>query len=316
MKLTTFTKALALLAAAIILLAAEVVIALPSSDIGIIEGVEVPKGYAIAPLHLTGTINGVTVDHNGTIEEAFAQLEAEHPELGADLTAASSPDAKSPDKRYMTDVHCIPVSGQNWRRANDVVIGQGIKYLRNNNLVCGVNPHSCSRVSCSYDSAIWVCNNNNEWIGPDCKLIASFAQALRDRCYFTDGIHDPATGGQAWDNENWNVNIAHTPAPNPQAAPDAAAYILVSLTFGLSLTTNVWAFYRVTGGLFNPAVTLALWLCGGMSTLRSILVIPAQLIAGVAAAGAIAAIYPGPMDVDTVLGGGTSITPGLFIEVF
>ena len=59
----------------------------------------------------------------------------------------------------MIDVHCIPVSGQNWRRANDVVIGQGIKYLRNNNLVCGVNPHSCSRVSCSYDSAIWVCNN-------------------------------------------------------------------------------------------------------------------------------------------------------------
>lgn len=105
MKLTTFTKALALLAAAIILLAAEVVIALPSSDIGIIEGVEVPKGYAIAPLHLTGTINGVTVDHNGTIEEAFAQLEAEHPELGADLTAASSPDAKSPDK----------VRAPNWR---------------------------------------------------------------------------------------------------------------------------------------------------------------------------------------------------------
>jgi len=63
-------------------------------------------------------------------------------------------------------------------------------------------------------------------------------------------------------------------------------------------------------------VTLALWLCGGMSTLRSILVIPAQLIAGVAAAGAVPAMYPGPMDVDTVLGRGTSITRGLFIEVF
>ncbi|KAG4443352.1 hypothetical protein IFR05_001141 [Cadophora sp. M221] len=112
------------------------------------------------------------------------------------------------------------------------------------------------------------------------------------------------------------TQIAHTPAPNPQAAPDAAAYILVCLTFGLSLTTNVWAFYKVTGGLFNPAVTLALWLCGGMSTLRSILVVPAQLIAGIAAAGAVAAMYPGPMDVDTVLGGGTSITRGLFIEVF
>ena len=53
-----------------------------------------------------------------------------------------------------------------------------------------------------------------------------------------------------------------------------------------------------------------------MSTLRSILVIPAQLIAGVAAAGAVPAMYPGPMDVDTVLGRGTSITRGLFIEVF
>lgn len=98
MKLTASTKFAALLAAAIFLLAAKVVMALPSSGIGIIEGVEVPKGYTIAPLHLTGIINDVTVDHNGTIEELFAQLEAEHPELGADLTAASSPDVESLDK--------------------------------------------------------------------------------------------------------------------------------------------------------------------------------------------------------------------------
>jgi aquaporin related protein len=53
-----------------------------------------------------------------------------------------------------------------------------------------------------------------------------------------------------------------------------------------------------------------------MSTLRSILVIPAQLIAGIAAAGVVSALYPGPMSVDTVLNGGTSISQGLFIEVF
>ena len=50
------------------------------------------------------------------------------------------------------------------------------------------------------------------------------------------------------------TQIANTPAPKHDALPDAAAYILICLTFGLSLTTNVWAFYRVTGGLFNPAV--------------------------------------------------------------
>jgi len=53
-----------------------------------------------------------------------------------------------------------------------------------------------------------------------------------------------------------------------------------------------------------------------MSTVRSILVIPSQLIAGIAAAGVVSALYPGPMDVDTVLGGGTSISQGLFIEMF
>jgi hypothetical protein len=53
-----------------------------------------------------------------------------------------------------------------------------------------------------------------------------------------------------------------------------------------------------------------------MSTIRSLLVIPTQLIAGIAAAGLVSAMYPGPMAVDTVLGGGTSIAQGLFIEVF
>ncbi|KAH7408029.1 aquaporin [Cadophora sp. MPI-SDFR-AT-0126] len=112
------------------------------------------------------------------------------------------------------------------------------------------------------------------------------------------------------------TQIAHTPSPNPQAASDAAAYILIALTFALSLTTNIWAFYRVTGGLFNPAVTLALWLCGGMSTLRSILLVPTQFAAGIAAAGLVSCMYPGDMNVETLLGGGTSITRGLFIEVF
>jgi aquaporin related protein len=53
-----------------------------------------------------------------------------------------------------------------------------------------------------------------------------------------------------------------------------------------------------------------------MSTVRSILVIPSQLIAGIAAAGVVSALYPGSMDVDTVLGGGTSTSQGLFIEMF
>ena len=36
--------------------------------------------------------------------------------------------------------------------------------------------------------------------------------------------------------------------------PDILRILFISLCFGGSLTANVWAFYRVTGGLFNPSV--------------------------------------------------------------
>lgn len=37
----------------------------------------------------------------------------------------------------------------------------------------------------------------------------------------------------------------------------ATMNIHTALVYGLSLLVNVWAFYRISGGLFNPAVSLA-----------------------------------------------------------
>jgi len=39
-------------------------------------------------------------------------------------------------------------------------------------------------------------------------------------------------------------------------APDTSVLLYVSLVFGFSLMVNVWIFFRVSGGLFNPAVSL------------------------------------------------------------
>lgn len=44
--------------------------------------------------------------------------------------------------------------------------------------------------------------------------------------------------------------------------------------------------------------------------------IVAQFLGGIAAAGVVSALFPGPMKVATTLGGGTSISQGLFIEMF
>ncbi|KNG88879.1 aquaporin [Aspergillus nomiae NRRL 13137] len=112
------------------------------------------------------------------------------------------------------------------------------------------------------------------------------------------------------------TQVANTPAPVPGAPPNTSNLLYSSLSFGFSLMVNVWAFYRVTGGLFNPAVTLALCLVGGLSPIRGVLVFAAQIVGGIASAGVVSALFPGPLNVSTRLGGGASISQGLFIEMF
>ncbi|KAK3331468.1 aquaporin-like protein [Apodospora peruviana] len=116
------------------------------------------------------------------------------------------------------------------------------------------------------------------------------------------------------------------PRAGSSTDPDPINVAFISVVFGMSLMANVWAFYRVTGGLFNPCVsllssplwcvTMALYLVGGLPGIRSCLVVVAQLLAGIAAAGVVAALFPGPMLVNTTLGGGASVVQGLFIEMF
>lgn len=54
------------------------------------------------------------------------------------------------------------------------------------------------------------------------------------------------------------TQIANTGPPSTDAIPlpNSANLIFIALAFGMSLMANVWAFYRVTGGLFNPVVGL------------------------------------------------------------
>lgn len=42
----------------------------------------------------------------------------------------------------------------------------------------------------------------------------------------------------------------------PNLAADPAKLLFISLCFGFSLAVNAWVFFRISGGLFNPAVRL------------------------------------------------------------
>lgn len=51
-----------------------------------------------------------------------------------------------------------------------------------------------------------------------------------------------------------NTSSSNTDGSITQA-PNTSALLYISLSFGFSLAVNAWVFFRITGGLFNPAVS-------------------------------------------------------------
>ena len=76
--------------------------------------------------------------------------------------------------------------------------------------------------------------------------------------------------------------------------PDVGiGYLGVALAFGLTVLTMAYAFGHVSGGHFNPAVTVGLWI-GGRFNARDVLpYVVTQVVAGIAAAGVLLAIADG-----------------------
>lgn len=112
------------------------------------------------------------------------------------------------------------------------------------------------------------------------------------------------------------VNTAPAEGQNAVAlSANPAKLLYISLCFGMSLAVNAWVFFRISGGLFNPAVTLGMMIVGATGYFRGFIIIVAQILAGIAASGVVSALLPGPLAVSTELGGGTSVAQGVFIEV-
>jgi aquaporin rerated protein, other eukaryote len=127
------------------------------------------------------------------------------------------------------------------------------------------------------------------------------------------------------------VNAAPVDAQPADLAANPAKILFISLCFGMSLAVNAWVFFRISGGLFNPAVSnfrcsmrltthtlqvsMAMMIVGAVPYMRGCLVIIAQILGGIASSAVVSAMLPGPLQVRTELGGGTSVVQGLFIEV-
>jgi aquaporin related protein len=60
---------------------------------------------------------------------------------------------------------------------------------------------------------------------------------------------------------------------------------------------------------------VALALVGGIGWFKAVLLIFSQVVAGIAAAGVVSTLFPGPLTVRTSLNSNTSVVRGLFIEM-
>ncbi|KAI5452324.1 hypothetical protein NCC49_000886 [Naganishia albida] len=114
-------------------------------------------------------------------------------------------------------------------------------------------------------------------------------------------------------NQNGNGNGT---AINGSDAARLMGLFYISSAFGISLYATANIFYRFTGSIFNPSVTLALMLSGAITPGRMVVTAIAQLVGGIVAAALLDALTPGELSVSCQLGFGTTRTQGLFIEMF
>ncbi|KAK4551251.1 hypothetical protein LTR86_011272 [Recurvomyces mirabilis] len=106
-------------------------------------------------------------------------------------------------------------------------------------------------------------------------------------------------------------------ATGPDGANDNSTVVYIALAYGFSLLVTAWAMYRVSGGLFNPAVTLGLVLTGHVPAVRGLILLVPQLLGAICAAGVVAVITPGPISiVQTTLNSRMNSAQGLFLEMF
>ncbi|KAE8449436.1 hypothetical protein EG329_008044 [Mollisiaceae sp. DMI_Dod_QoI] len=152
-------------------------------------------GMQIAKMTFSGTIGGHEVQLNGSVQEINAQMKQLHPDFDPDTTKTDS------------DHYCWPVAGQNWQRAQTSHIKEGISYLDGFKGLCGVPASTCVRISCSYNAGIYLCNDNNYGITPNCAYIASYAQDIINLCNYQDPSGIQYVSGQEFDTDGYNVCV-------------------------------------------------------------------------------------------------------------
>ncbi|KAK0707652.1 hypothetical protein B0H67DRAFT_494759 [Lasiosphaeris hirsuta] len=98
-----------------------------------------------------------------------------------------------------------------WPTAERDSIDQGVSYLRGlgSQPHLGAGPGTCSRVSCSYNAAIYWCNDHtNEYSLASYSQIADAANFIAYTCEYDPNLNGRwYTSGQLFFKDHWNMYI-------------------------------------------------------------------------------------------------------------
>lgn len=112
------------------------------------------------------------------------------------------------------------------------------------------------------------------------------------------------------------MSVDFAPDSAPGGGNSNQTVVFIALSYGFSLLVAAWMLYRVSGGLFNPAVTLGMVFTGTLPPMRGLVLFPAQVLGAMCAAAVVSAIIPGDIaTVQTTLAPNMSVARGLFLEM-
>jgi len=109
------------------------------------------------------------------------------------------------------------------------------------------------------------------------------------------------------------ANATHMPKGMEQIGNSDVT--LIALGFGISLMIAVWLFYRISGGVLNPAITFALVLLRKITVRKALLYLIAQIAGAVVAAEVVSQIFPGVFIGANALQNGVSQVQAVFLEM-
>ncbi|KFZ13516.1 hypothetical protein V501_03672 [Pseudogymnoascus sp. VKM F-4519 (FW-2642)] len=150
---------------------------------------------------IVGTINGVELEVEGTIEEFYAKAQEVEPTIADELFAPRDTTPRL-ESRTITGRLCYPIAGQPWQPARLSALHDGANYLAaKGDVRIRQAGKSCGRISCSYSGGIFICNDNTWEVSPMARFLAETVYASNQICR----TNKDYSCSQAFDSSGFNL---------------------------------------------------------------------------------------------------------------